>query len=250
MTTFNVPGFPTILDEVANNIEGAIKRQWRNFFSQLITPEMKRRGWNFITDFFQQDGYPKTFLVFSFVYKNEEGYTAIVRGNTLETYAYLTVKDPSDATIEGDIWLREPLVIPYHAEKKVKSHKDPNSVIPQKTYYISGHLSLTNEEFAQNYRQPILDAIKENAAFVVGDAPGADIIAQRFLVACAIIDVTVYHMLEKPRNNVGFKTIGGFNTDTARDEAMTAASNADIAWVRSGREDSGTAKNLARRKVA
>jgi hypothetical protein len=55
-------------------------------------------------------------------------------------------------------------------------------------------------------------------------------------------------MLEKPRNNVGgFPTIGGFGSDDARDAAMTAASDADIAWVRPGRTSSGTAANLARR---
>lgn len=33
----------------------------------------------------------------------------------------------------------------------------------------------------------------------------------------------------------------------ARDEALTAASTFDIAWVRPGRERSGTARNLQRR---
>lgn len=47
----------------------------------------------------------------------------------------------------------------------------------------------------------------------------------------------------------GFKTVGGFESDRVRDEAMTAASDADIAWVRPGREKSGTAKNLKRREL-
>jgi hypothetical protein len=54
-------------------------------------------------------------------------------------------------------------------------------------------------------------------------------------------------MFENPRHNCGFDSVGGFRTDKARDEAMTENSNKDIAWVRPGREKSGTAKNLKRR---
>ena len=60
---------------------------------------------------------------------------------------------------------------------------------------------------------------------------------------------TVFHMFTSPRNNAGsFPTSGGFESDEARDEAMTGASTDDIGWVRPGRERSGTAKNLARRR--
>jgi len=55
-------------------------------------------------------------------------------------------------------------------------------------------------------------------------------------------------MFEKPRNNAGFMMRGGYTSDNSRDKAMTTESNADIAWVRPGREKSGTAKNLKRRK--
>jgi ribosomal protein S16 len=55
------------------------------------------------------------------------------------------------------------------------------------------------------------------------------------------------HMLAAPRNNTGFPTVGGFATDEERDEAMTLASDVDLAWVRQGRENSGTARNIARR---
>jgi hypothetical protein len=57
----------------------------------------------------------------------------------------------------------------------------------------------------------------------------------------------VYHMFTSPRNNARFQTIGGFESDAARDERMTADSQRDIAWVRPGREKSGTQKNLDRR---
>lgn len=119
------------------------------------------------------------------------------------------------------------------------------------TYFISGHLDVTPEEFTQHYVPALVDAIAGGHSFVVGDARGCDTQAQR---ALAILGdfvrnrVTVYHMLEKPRNLEGqFKTVGGFKTDGERDQAMTAASDKDIAWVRPGREKSGTAKNLARR---
>ena len=120
--------------------------------------------------------------------------------------------------------------------------------------FISGHIDLTQDEFDSHYKDRILKSIQENASFVVGDANGCDAMAQRFLSDCIggellpeIDRVRVYHMLKKPRNNVGFRTVGGFKSDEERDAAMTAASDADIAWVRPGREKSGTAKNLRRR---
>lgn len=247
MTAFNVPGFPTIFDKISDDIEVHIKKQWRNLFSQIITPKMKSYGWNFVTDFFEQDGYPKTFLHFSFVYKNEENYTTMVRGNALETFLYVSCRDVIGNVIGGgDTWLREPLVVPYHANTKVLKHKDQSR--DKTTYFVSGHLDLTPQEFMEHYRRPIVNAIDRGANFVVGDAAGADIMAQRFFLSCGIPDVTVYHMLEEPRNNVGFQTRGGFKSDQDRDSALTAASSQDIAWIRPGREDSGTAKNLARRQ--
>ena len=126
-----------------------------------------------------------------------------------------------------------------------------------KTYFISGHLSLTPKEFEQHYKPLIFDAIRDGASFVVGDARGADHMGQQFLKRIIMdnmlvdVDVTVFHMFEAPRHNAGpFPTQGGFQTDEERDAAMTAASDTDIAWVRPGRESSGTAKNLARRRVA
>lgn len=112
--------------------------------------------------------------------------------------------------------------------------------------FVSGHLDLTEAEFLQNYVPRLFQAHQAGARFVVGDARGCDTMAQAYLQGLGA-DVTVYHMFTSPRNNVGFPTAGGFETDLARDEAMTAASTEDIAWVRPGREKSGTAKNLARR---
>jgi hypothetical protein len=113
--------------------------------------------------------------------------------------------------------------------------------------YISGHLDLTRTEFATHYRPAIDEALSRNEWFVVGDARGADYFAQCYLWVHTT-RVMVYHMLERPRNNVGFNTVGGFKTDAERDEQMTYNSIADIAWVRPGREDSGTQRNLDRRQ--
>lgn len=121
------------------------------------------------------------------------------------------------------------------------------------TYFISGHLDLTLDEFHEHYRPKLTEAIAEGASFVVGDALGADWLSQALLkrreqqLARHGCEVIVYHMLESPRHNEGFPTCGGFKSDKERDMAMTAASDADIAWVRPGREKSGTAKNLKRR---
>jgi hypothetical protein len=114
--------------------------------------------------------------------------------------------------------------------------------------YISGHLDVTEAEFAEHYEPRIRAAFEAGASFVVGDARGADAMAQAFLKRLGCESVTVFHMFGKPRNNIGgFRTASGFTSDEERDVAMTSASTEDLAWIRPGREKSGTAKNLARR---
>ncbi|MBD2414892.1 hypothetical protein FACHB389_32625 [Nostoc calcicola FACHB-389] len=112
--------------------------------------------------------------------------------------------------------------------------------------FISGHLNLTQAEFDEHYRFLIDNALEQNQSFVVGDARGADMLAQQYLFGKTKA-VVVYHMFTSPRNNVGFSTCGGFKSDTERDEQMTRDSHQDIAWVRSGRKRSGTQANLDRR---
>jgi len=60
--------------------------------------------------------------------------------------------------------------------------------------------------------------------------------------------LVVYHMHTSPRNNAGFRTVAGFESDDERDAQMTRESDCDIAWVRPGRQKSGTQKNLDRRR--
>ena len=116
------------------------------------------------------------------------------------------------------------------------------------TYFVSGHLDLTADEFREHYVPRIVTAIDDEAAFVVGDARGCDLMTQLYLRDARAIRVQVFHMLDAPRNNVnGFSTVGGFASGRERDEALTGASTDDIAWVRPGRKNSGTAANLARR---
>jgi hypothetical protein len=116
-----------------------------------------------------------------------------------------------------------------------------------KIAFISGHLGISPDEFTEHYVPKINAAIANGDYFVVGDARGVDVMAQLHLMNYKD-RVTVYHMFSSPRFNKGeFKTSGGFESDSDRDAAMTRVSNYDIAWVRPGRESSGTAKNIQRR---
>jgi len=116
-------------------------------------------------------------------------------------------------------------------------------------YFISGHRNITDEEFAEHYIPKIDQGIKEGAIFVVGDYYGADQKAQDYLKKKSYdeMKVRVHHMLKKPRYCVWSFKLGGFRSDEERDSAMTLASTHDIAWVRPGKGDSGTAQNIARR---
>ncbi len=116
-----------------------------------------------------------------------------------------------------------------------------------KVYFISGHLDLTDDEFNCQYKKLIDAALIEKSSFVVGDARGADTLAQKYLLNKTNL-VIVYHMFESPRNNLGFITKGGFQSDSSRDKQMTMDSDIDICWIRKGREKSGTAMNQLRRK--
>jgi hypothetical protein len=124
-----------------------------------------------------------------------------------------------------------------------------------KTYFISGHRNVTPEEFEKHYAGRIREAVKSGAVFVVGDYYGVDTMAQQLLKDLDAEHVTVYHMFDLPRNNVGcFPMSGGFTSDVARDEAMTRISDEDILWVRPEvKQDvcgklSGTEENEIRRQ--
>lgn len=123
----------------------------------------------------------------------------------------------------------------------------------KKTFFISGHRDITKEEFNKLYVPTIINVITSyDAYFVIGDYEGVDIMAQDFLLDDLKYDVSkvkVFHMGEKPMNvNEKVKlTAPNFADDEHRDGSMTLMSDADIAFVREGRETSGTAQNIIRR---
>ncbi len=152
--------------------------------------------------------------------------------------------------------------------KCAKVHRN----VAKKTYFISGPLELTDEEFKDHYLSSIDGAIKDpNSFFVLGDACGSDLKCNQYLAACIelfpeykLFDrVIVYHMKEKARNNLGkFQTVGGFSSDCERDTAMTDMSTHDILWIRTEEESrkkygdkydpnflTGTQKNQLRRML-
>ena len=114
-------------------------------------------------------------------------------------------------------------------------------------YFISGHRNISDVEFKENYIPKLDSAISNNGRFVVGDYYGVDMMAQEYLKGKVLDEhVTVYHMLESPRNYIeNFHSKGGYILDEERDAAMTNESHTDIAWSRT--ERSGTARNLERR---
>ena len=134
-------------------------------------------------------------------------------------------------------------------------------------YFISGHIDISEQDFDIHYKPLINKALEEKAKFFVGDAKGIDTFAQRYLNEYSKTDssicdrVLVFHMFDKPRNNMGsFKTVGGFKSDEDRDSNMTLNSTKDILYVRSAEESmklygkkyrqnriSGTEKNRLRR---
>lgn len=100
-------------------------------------------------------------------------------------------------------------------------------------YFISGHLDLTIDEFTANYKPQIDDALNDDfCSFIIGDARGADLMAQKYLNN-KTKNVTIYHMHDKPRHNIfNYPTVGGFKSDEERDTAMTNNSDIDLLWVR------------------
>jgi hypothetical protein len=127
------------------------------------------------------------------------------------------------------------------------------------TYFISGHINLTVDEFNEHYRDRIIFLRNLGHRFVVGDARGADQMARKLLKGYA--SVKVFHIGTTPRGAVyNFETVGGFADDESRDAAMTAASDEDLLYIRppeiykkmlgdkyNPMHISGTAKNWMRR---
>lgn len=177
------------------------------------------------------------------------GGTDVSQGKTLNKviknkYDYEKISDPDSMVIDKlQTRLNE-----INAEDTKKAEDISN------TYFISGHRSITELEFEVNYKPTIDYVLSQNPAakFVIGDFDGVDIMAQNYLLDVLGIEperVTVYHMLEAPRNKNAkvINFVGGFKNDEERDAAMTKASCEDIAFVRDHTKISGTGSNILRR---
>lgn len=154
---------------------------------------------------------------------------------------------------------------PYYEYEKleplslIELENRKNAIIAERdtsnVYFISGHRDITTEEFDCYYVPALINYSEDpDIRFIVGDYYGVDIMAQDYLVNILKIDpsrITVYHMMEAPRNinPLITKTKGGYQSDEERDAAMTMASCDDIAYVRKGKETSGTAQNILRRHL-
>ena len=125
-------------------------------------------------------------------------------------------------------------------------------------YFISGHRDLTQEEFDMHYAQ-LIDEIMRNdpfAEFIVGDWEGCDTMSINFLLEqVEYPPITIYHVEEESRVKYGNESVlNGENIYNIKlenydecDAQMTFNSTFDVAWIRPGREDSHTAKNIKRR---
>lgn len=121
-------------------------------------------------------------------------------------------------------------------------------------YFISGHRDITEEEFKRYYIPAIYSAYYEDPdfeGFVVGDYEGVDKMAMDYITKNLPCGLTIFHMFENPRNTPEDESrvsyIGHYKTDEERDAAMTRVSDVDIAFVKKGRWNSGTAQNIKRR---
>jgi hypothetical protein len=116
-----------------------------------------------------------------------------------------------------------------------------------KTAFISGHIDLTDEEFILYYKEYLDIAIKEEHTFVIGESDGADKMAQIYLHEHNVKNITIYHLFEAPRVNLGNYSInGGYEKHSQKDKEMTLNSDYDIVWSR--RKGSGTDQNIKRRE--
>ena len=144
----------------------------------------------------------------------------------------------------------------WNQYNKLKEEESQKTTDISKTYFISGHRDITENEFELNYQESLNQIVSEipDCKFVVGDCSGVDIMSQNYLIDVLQIEpsrITVYHMMESPRNinEKITQTKGGFKSDDERDEAMTKNSIADVAFVRDVKKNSGTAQNILRRRL-
>ena len=125
-------------------------------------------------------------------------------------------------------------------------------------YFVSGHRDLTKEEF-EKYYIPLIQKVMlydEDAEFIVGDWEGCDTMFIEYMleykfdvfinVYCVnspqMIPLKDFVSTEFPNIFINLR-----NTHDKCDASMTKDSDFDIAWIRPGKENSHTAKNIKRR---
>lgn len=123
-----------------------------------------------------------------------------------------------------------------------------------KTYFISGHESVTQEEFIELYVPMIDTALSENAYFVIGDNKGVDELAQSYLRFKLTEEeqkskVKIFFVGKEPRVLISSKymALGGFKSYEEACVAMTLCSDEDIACLHQDKWGSRTANNIRRR---
>lgn len=120
------------------------------------------------------------------------------------------------------------------------------------TYFVSGHRDLTQEEFEEHYVPLINFIVAEDfySKFVVGDWEGCDNMFIQYMEDNHTdIPIDIYYvdiLRVRTGNYNSYRLLKCDNYDEC-DASMTKYSTFDIAWIRPGKEDSHTAKNIKRR---
>lgn len=125
-------------------------------------------------------------------------------------------------------------------------------------YFISGHRDLTDIEFREHYK-PIIDMVIDHdpiADFVVGDWEGCDTLTIAYLLDNLHFTGQIHVVcINEPRIKYYGDDLENYEQVVLHykdsydecDASMTENSDFDIAWIRPGRENSHTAKNIKRR---
>lgn len=119
-------------------------------------------------------------------------------------------------------------------------------------YFVSGHRDLTHSEFNRVYL-PVLDEIlcsDQNAFFMVGVCEGVDTFAIEYLIEqharLTIVGPSVKEKYAKYHNKA---TLISTLTYEHADSYMTAQSDKTVAFIKPGREQGHTARNILRRYI-
>jgi hypothetical protein len=116
---------------------------------------------------------------------------------------------------------------------------------------ITGHGTLTIEEFLSYYKPKIDYHIKQNSHFRVGDFRGCDTITLEYLKD-KTSNVTVYHQSDKPKINIdtynllskNWKYSGNYKTFEESDLFMISGIDDIIGWVNPNQINTFTERNI------